>query len=77
VTWQKLWSVVSPGNSVISTLRDDGPVALRTLGGLQPLTVQNGWEKCCENASIHFEVEEIQEDDWQAVKLYLFPGDGW
>jgi hypothetical protein len=78
VTWRKLWSAGSWGNSDIATLRDDGPVALRILGGQQPLTrIESGWEKYCNNAFVHFEVDGISEDDWKSLDLYLFPGDGW
>ncbi len=78
VTWQKLWSSARWGNSVIATLRDDGPLALRIIGRRQPITqFDNGWQDYCENAFVHFELDDIKEDDWKSVELYLFPGDGW
>ncbi len=78
VTWRKLWSTDSWGNSVIASLRDDGPLALRIIGGRQPITqFDDGWQDYCENAFVHFEVDDIKEDDWKSVELYLLPGDGW
>jgi len=78
VTWRKLWSTGSWGDSDIATLSDDGPVALRILGGRKALTqIESGWEKYCDNPFVHFDVDDIKEDDWKSVELYLFPGAGW
>jgi len=76
VTWRKLWSAGSWGNSDIATLHDDGPVALRILSGKQPLRVESDWVKLCPNSLIHFEVDGISEDDWKLFALYVFPGGG-
>jgi hypothetical protein len=78
VVWRKLPSWGSWGNSDIAILRDDGPMALRILGGQQSLTqIESGWDNYCNGAFIHFDVNGISEEDWKSFDLYLFPGDGW
>jgi hypothetical protein len=78
LTWKALRVTWTWGDSDIAVLRDDGPLALGIVGGRQGLTqFEDGWPKYCENAFVHFEVEEIKEDDWTSVGLYLFPGAGW
>ncbi len=76
VLWRKsgtLW-----GFSNIATLRDDGPLALRSLGGRQSFTKFEGsWADSVDRAIVQFAIEGISDDDWRAVDVYLFPGDGW
>ncbi len=78
IVWRKVGTWGSWGGSDIATLRDDGPAALRLLGGQQPLTqIERRWEAWCNNPFIRFDVEGISEDDWKSFDLYAFPGDGW
>ena len=60
-------------------MSDTGPLALEILSGRHVFSqFAPGWDDCASEAFVRFEVDGLTApDDWEALHLYILPGDGW